>query len=337
MPTISDFPKTIKTDTRSVARTRLSKYSTEIEERKKVERDEKARIVPALAARSYHLEGNSFCEDWFQYFMNNHPIFGICCHHKLHPVGFPERIVALIGSFAFGLAITNIFFLSFIFTDEAYQEAIISISINQNTSGTNVFSDLKDQTGSEEDGGVDDNTLVVTYGMILLWTVGGGMHSCFDIAVWYISACACCHPGGILERCGFCKKFGSVLMVVIIAVVVAISTFIAVLRASIESSDEEISISNITSGGINDDVVDLGKIDGVQSFEFVLTFAIEMLLTYIIYFPLLGTILFTGVLGCGRVPFLGGRPREVWLEKKKRTIQQSQSDDKTIPQWEDML
>mmetsp|Transcript_23620 Transcript_23620/g.33140 ORF Transcript_23620/g.33140 Transcript_23620/m.33140 type:complete len:338 (-) Transcript_23620:63-1076(-) len=336
MPTKSSkkVPASINADGRSVARTRLSKYSTELEQRKKAERDRKAKVVPALAARSYHLEGNSFCEDWFQYFMNNHPIFGICCHHKYHPVGFAERIVALIGSLAFGLAITNIFFLSFIFTDEEYQEAIISVSINKNASATNVFSDFKDQTISDDDKTTDDNTLVVTYGMILLWTVGGGMHSCFDLSVWYISACACCHPGGMLESCGSCKKMGSVVMVVLIAVVVAISTFIAVLRASIESSDEEISISNITSGGINDDVVDLGKIQGVESFEFVLTFMTEMLLAYIVYFPLLGTILFTGVLGCGRVPFLGGRPREVWKENEK--LRKQQRDDNTVPQWEDL-
>lgn len=39
-------------------------------------------LIPALAWRSYHLPGNSWCQDWMQYYKNNHPVFGICCHHK---------------------------------------------------------------------------------------------------------------------------------------------------------------------------------------------------------------------------------------------------------------
>lgn len=315
------------TESRSYAASRLSDYTKGPARAKKAERDYKATIVPALAARCYHLPGNTYCQDWSQYFMNNHPVIGICFHSKHHPLGFPERLVALIGSIAFGLAITNIFFLSFIFTDEEYQEAVLSISVNKNATKVNEL------TGADDND--SDSSIVITYGMILLWTVGGGLHTMFDLSVWYISACACCHPGGLLERCGCLKKLGSTAVLFLVVVVVAISTFIVVLRASIESSDEDITIANITSGGLTDDIVDLGKVDGVESFEFILAFLIELAMALIVYFPLLGTILFTGILGCGRIPFLGGQPREVWLEEKNLKKSTSQ-DTAPNPAWEDL-
>ena len=47
----------------------------------------------ALAYRSYHLPGYGCCADWFQYFCNTHPLFGLCCHHKQHPVKYVHTIL----------------------------------------------------------------------------------------------------------------------------------------------------------------------------------------------------------------------------------------------------
>eukprot|EP00984_Skeletonema_dohrnii_P027860 scaffold17549_cov67-Skeletonema_dohrnii-CCMP3373.AAC.1 len=48
-------------------------------------------LVPKFAARAYHLPGNSVCADWLQYMLNNHPVIGICCHHRLHPLKTRQR------------------------------------------------------------------------------------------------------------------------------------------------------------------------------------------------------------------------------------------------------
>ena len=68
-------------------------------------------IRQKLSLRSYHLPGNNWTQDLDMYIRNNHLIIGIFCHHKLHPVKWYHRLVLLLGSFAFGLIITNIVYL----------------------------------------------------------------------------------------------------------------------------------------------------------------------------------------------------------------------------------
>ena len=67
-----------------------------------------ATIVLLLAKQAYHLPGNSWYQDWWRYMVNNHPIFGICCLHKLHPIRACTRIVALVGSLIFGLLLSQV-------------------------------------------------------------------------------------------------------------------------------------------------------------------------------------------------------------------------------------
>ena len=66
------------------------------------------RLIKALSAQAYHLPGYTYWEDWKQYCYNNHPMFGICLHHKLHPIGWGMRALCFIASIVFGLVITNI-------------------------------------------------------------------------------------------------------------------------------------------------------------------------------------------------------------------------------------
>ena len=49
---------------------------------------EQEELLPALAHRSYHLPGHGYCSDLVQYFANTHPLFGMCCHHPMHPVRY---------------------------------------------------------------------------------------------------------------------------------------------------------------------------------------------------------------------------------------------------------
>ena len=116
----------------SAAATRLSEINTRAELKRRAERDQAAAIVPILASRSYHIPGNTWWQDWIQYFANNHPVFGLCFHHKLHPVGKCKRVIVLIGSIACGLVISNVLFLYFLSTSQGVNGEFISVDFRLN-------------------------------------------------------------------------------------------------------------------------------------------------------------------------------------------------------------
>lgn len=140
-------------------------------------------VVVALTTRSYHLPGNkTWRKDWYDYMTNNHPILGICFHHPYHPVKRRMRIVYLIGSMLFGLAITNIIYIAFVFSDADYDKTYAEYRSNSTTTGAEV---------------IDKNvlTLSVTNGNIALWSVGSAVHALFDNLIWALTACTwyvCC-------------------------------------------------------------------------------------------------------------------------------------------------
>lgn len=248
-----------------------------------------------------------------QYFGNNHPFFGICCHHKLHPVKFRERIFILIGSIAFGLAITNMVVIWFLYySDEDFDGAAFTISFNANLT-----------LGSNRTLTVDD--VSVSNGQIFLWTVGSMLHSCFDLTTWYIAAMACCQAGGCCQCLGSCKMLGSYLVIFIVVVLSAVATFFVVLRASTEDDEDFDGLGG--SAGVLDDEIDFSNVDSASDFEFLISFCIELVAALFLWYFVSGTILFSGILGCGKLPLLGGRPREIMLEEKENAIKRSRTAD----------
>jgi hypothetical protein len=55
---------------------------------------------------------------------------------------------------------------------------------------------------------------------------------------------------------------------------------------------------------------------------------VELVLALFVYYPLVGTILFSGVVVCGKIPVLGGRPYEVTVQK--RLAQASNKKDHSL-------
>jgi hypothetical protein len=85
----------------------------------------------------------------------------------------------------------------------------------------------------------------------------------------------------------------------------------------LESNEQDVDLSSdLDSAGINDDNIKLGQTDDASAYEFLLGYVVELVLALIVYYPLLGTILFSGVLVCGKIPVLGGRPYEVLVQKR---------------------
>lgn len=174
-------------DPTALARGRVHEIHTRMTRHQVAELEIKRRLVPRLAKRAYHLEeGNSFWTDWVQYQKNTHPVFGICCHHRYHPIRFPQRLIILIGSISFGFALTNCIYLGLL---ENVAHEIPGLESVYNATGTvteNVVSAIQRRYGEFE----------LTQNMIYLLTIGSFMHSTFDMLIWYLMACFCFRPGG---------------------------------------------------------------------------------------------------------------------------------------------
>ncbi|CAB9520278.1 expressed unknown protein [Seminavis robusta] len=321
-------------------------------------------IAAALAARAFHLPGYSYMADWSQYIVNNHLIFGLCCRHPKHPLTTKLRFLNLMASALFGLAITNMIWLGYIYYDEdpdsvlfkisfydedAGNELIISSNLtnddqwffNNNTTNSSMMDDLWDNynvtntmapTTLEPKSGWElflprpknahtetlGNTLQITRGMVLLWTLGAALHAVFDNTIWRLSACGCCLPGNRCERFGFLRGMSGAFTIFVVVMVTAVATFAVVLRATLMSHDEiEFSASN--SGGLVDDAIDVREsfreaAQNIGALEFVMGYFVEFFLALFVYHPLFMTILFMGCLnflGCGKLRVLGGRPFEM--------------------------
>mmetsp|Transcript_8739 Transcript_8739/g.21316 ORF Transcript_8739/g.21316 Transcript_8739/m.21316 type:complete len:474 (-) Transcript_8739:49-1470(-) len=278
-------------------------------------------IIAAMAVRSYHLPSYSSCADWVQYFRNTHPLFGMCCHHPLHPVKWPMRLLHLLGSIVFGLLVTNLIWLFMVYENERDTDrAVVTIDVGAlNETKLGQVIPLGNLTSSNSESGDGTTEIEITEGMIFLWTVGGTLHALFDNTIWYLVACVCCLPGQALEKCARLKRYGVIMLVFTIIAVGALSSFMVVLRATLaDNEDAEPS----ETGFEEDETNPLTDWEDKSSFQFLLSYIVEVFLAMVFYYPLVGTVLFSGILGCcGRVPVLGGRPYELAQEEKRKRRQ----------------
>jgi hypothetical protein len=290
-----------------------------------ISREDREDLIPALALRSYHLPGYSYSADWRQYFGNNHPVFGICCHHRLHPLSIRMRLVNLIGSIVFGLAVTNILWIWFIIGEFDQDEAVLTIGVNgmlrtENTTGT----DMQQAPTT-----TNDVYFSISQGRLLLWTVGGGLHALFDNTIYYFSVCICCLPGQSFEQLQSYQRYSHYFVVLTVVLITAAATLVVVLRAELESSspDDDDQVVDVDLRQVH-----LGHAQNAAAYSFLTSYGTELALALFLYYPLVGTIFFSGVLGCGRLPILGGRPYEVAQEEyrmRKRNTPRNRTSDWT--------
>ena len=218
--------------------------------------DVDAIIIQKLRQRSYHLPGNNFYQDLCMYMKNNNLVFGLCCHHPLHPVTLRHRLVILMGSLAFGLSATNVVYLYYLYGRmDDVKSTDVAISFTFGFSG----GDSGDGGGGEAEGAtatitthyqwVNNNTLTIdiSHGMAILWTVGAAAHSMFDYIVWHMVACAYTD-----RKC--CRYFGWSLAVSIVMLLVALTSFVTLLRATASSIGEEsdATATTLTMPGLED-------------------------------------------------------------------------------------
>jgi len=164
--------------------------------------------------------------------------------------------------------------------------------------------------------------LVVTKLMITLWTLGSFVHTIFDLSVWHIKACTLCRYGGEVSdaavRCG--RRSG----VTIVVSTLAFATYLCLVRASEDfKASQDLKAYQAGADVTPDEDIDNSFFHPVtlagsrKSFDFLGGYIIEFILAVFVYNPFILTIVFTGVLGCnGRIPILGGRPREMAKEQR---------------------
>jgi hypothetical protein len=179
----------------------------------------------------------------------------------------------------FGLATTNLVWLWFIYeTDETRFTVDLSTA-----SKANLTLYLDDVNAS--------NQLCITNGVIYLWTVGGALHGLFDTTIWKLSMCSCCEG---LEAQGKYKRFGVGLMTFGILLITACTSLIVVFRATFQSS-QDADIAELKSAGIFDDAIELGAGGASKdNYQFLLSYSVELALALVIYFPIMGIIMFSG-------------------------------------------
>jgi hypothetical protein len=293
-------------------------------------------VVPYLLMRAYHLPGYTWRQDLWQYLTNNHPLFGIFCHHKWHPIGATMRALALVGSIMFGMATTNIIYLAFVFTHQNYEKTYLNVTTTTTTGATG-YTNFTTSNHFVDDN-VPDTLLTLSNGNIALWTVGAALNAFYDNTVWSIAAWSWKNDNTISERIkGYQNVTRTVLVILSVLVAVALATFAFCLRNALENnSSQHGDVMAVRSGGLADDEVQLTvrTIDGntTNDLEFLLAYAVELALSFFVWYPIVGTLLFTGILGCYKLPVLGGRPYDIlWQERVRQQAEEKDDSHNSGP------
>ena len=167
--------------------------------------------------------------------------------------------------------------------------------------------------------------------MPLLWTVGSAVHTMFNLLLWHLAACLCCRPGGFCESKACWTRIGRHLLTVFVILITAMAVLIVLMKVALDSLEVDAAAAaeeESGSGGINflvDDAIQQFHIENRQEYQFLLGYVVELALSFFVYYPLVGSVLFSGVLGCGRLPLLGGRPAEVRAEERRKSRLQIRS------------
>lgn len=268
--------------------------------------DEEEIIRRKLSLRTYHLPGNNWGQDWLMYFKNNHLVFGLCCHHRLHPVTTKHRLIILLGSLAFGLTVTNAVYLYYLYGDANYYDTAFALSIS--LSGE-VVDNLPRKNAS----------LDISNGMAVLWTIGASAHAMFDLSLWHMIACGCCQQRKL-------NHAGWHMAIAVVSIFVALASFVVLYRAyEVDESNVEEQLL-VSLGGVNstapirpitfETILPFGQ--GKPDFNFLYGYLVELFASLFVFTPIIQAILFSGILGCcGRIPLVGGRPRSIASEKER--------------------
>jgi hypothetical protein len=238
------------------------------------------------------------------------------------------------GSVMFGLIITNALYLWVLSRDDnedetvAYQMPDGAVAVVDEATGAVTYVDAGKASSFLAD---QSSFQVSSTGVVVLWTVGSAVHAIFDSFLWYALSCSCCpacQDSGDGEGEGKSwlarnRKYCNVLVVIAVILIAATATLGVVIRAFIEGNENEQDAADALSSSVQTD--GSGQPNGAEplsnkdNYEFLKVYAIELVLSWFAFFPVIETLLFSGILSCGgRISCLGGRPAELREEEKQK-------------------
>jgi hypothetical protein len=298
------------------------------------ERRERDAIVPYLMRHAYHLPGNSWSQDWWQYMTNNHPVFSLCLRHRYHPLGWKLVFVNLLGSMLFGLALTSIVYCVFVFMGQDSEQEL-----------------LRYQTGVASTG-IDPNldsaltSVSVTTGNLVLFFVGAPIHGLYDSLSWMLAGCSCITFKPEDSRFArVCRTSGALILSLSLITIAAVTSFSVMLRVALEADQDVVVVifdntTNTTTvasasntnvwesqNQVQGQFQSLVKEQNFEDYQFLISYGVELALSYLVYYPLVETIFFSGILAsccCAKSKessFWGGRPYEVEQEGQGQGVE----------------
>jgi hypothetical protein len=228
---------------------------------------------------------------------NNHPLLGIFFNHPLHPVCRSMRAIAFFGSLTFGLTITNIIYMAFVLQHRPFDQKLVQLSvIDQEITGDQII----DKALSE---------VTVTSGMVALWTVGSALNALYDNLIWSLAGCSCCLEGSRYEHLQKYRKYIPLFTVFLVMGTAAFASLIVLIVAASNANSSDLHTAKLFGLKYN---------TNRESYRFLLSYSLEVLLSLALWYPFVGALLFSGILGCFNLSILGGRPYEIKeLEKIK--------------------
>jgi hypothetical protein len=201
------------------------------------------------------------------------------------------------------LAITNIIYMAFVLGDQEFDDSLLKFTIvDKNITGN---ADLDQQI----------TQVNVTSGMIALWTVGSALNALYDNLIWTFAACVWCLPGGRWEHLEKYRKYTPYLIMFLVVGTAAVASLVVLIVATSQSTQEDENLA-IKFG--------LEYNSKAESYRFLLSYSMEVALSLAVWYPLMGALLFSGVLAWGKLPVLGGRPYEMRVLAKAQEIENTE-------------
>lgn len=157
-----------------------------------------------------------------------------------------------------------------------------------------------------------------------VFIASGPIHVIFDLGLFFLQACPPCRPGGLCETTlklpnwhqQFWLHVGSNLAFLIAIASTALAIDVMLIRASVIDDGDDTDIST-----------------NINSYSFLGIYLAEVFITNFIAFPMCTFTVFSGILGCGTIPGIGGRPYQVkkhakFLEKQRKEEEKKRMEDK---------
>lgn len=173
----------------------------------------------------------------------------------------------------------------------------------------------------------------VEQNFLFLLTVGSFIHSVFDMSIWYLMACFCCRPGGLCQGKGdggtcrsVCQNFGIYAAVLVVTCAVVAATAVAVARLNQDEQLEPVTIAEQFAENQLDGN-DEEAAASTNEFTFLVGYALELVFALFVFYFITSTVFFSGILGCGRLPVLGGRPYEIRKRASSGSDKEDEEDD----------